>query len=509
VLGQEVDLAVLIAVAGDEQAVLDSVEAAVAAGFVVEPDTTRLRFTHALVRETLYAGIARARRARWHAGAAAALEKLRPADVAAIAHHLLLAADQAPADRVAHYATAAAELAEARSAPHEAARLWEAAVTAHTDGRARLTAVMGLVRALAVTGELGRARAERAAAVETAEATGDPLLTAAVLGAFDVPAIWTTNDDDALSARLVAAAERTLAVLPAGHDEARARLLITIAMERRADVGGRGSAAAVEAEALARTLGDPTLLAYAVNGRYLQTFHRAGLADERARLGAELVELAGGDDGMVTFAVLGHLILVQSHAALADLPAADRHAAAADELAERYDLPLVGVFTEWYAALRLAILGRPAAAAYRAAAARLAGAGMPGVERGLLPLALLSIGQPPADADWGPYAPWTTPAGPIPDSPRDLLFEVRTCLHARRVLAAGDRETVARLYAELLPAEHELTAGSGLVSLGPAAAYLAELAAALGDDAAAGRHRARADAVLAKIDMVQPRGAGY
>jgi DNA-binding SARP family transcriptional activator len=505
VLGQDVELAVLIAVAGDEQAVLDSVEAAVAGGFVVEPDATRLRFTHALVRETLYDGIARARRTRWHAAAAEALADLRPADVAAIAHHLLLAEDQAPADRVAHYATAAAELAEARSAPHEAARWWQAAVDAHTEVRARLTAVMGLVRALAVTGSLGRARAERAAAADAAEAIGDPVLTADVLGAFDVPAIWTTNDDDALSARLVAAARRTLAALPVRCEEARARLLITIAMERR----GTGGREAEQAEAYARRVGDPMLLAYALNGRYMQTFHRAGLAAERARLGAELVELAGRHDGMVAFAVLGHLILVQSHAALADLAAADRHAAAADELAERHDLPLVGVFTEWYAALRLAITGRPAAAAYRAAAVRLADAGMPGVERGLLPLALLSIGHPPADADWGPYAPWTTQDGPIPDSPRDLLFEVRTCLHARRAVAAGDRATMKRLYEELLPAAHELAAGSGLVSLGPNARYLAELAAALGDDAAAARHRAQSDTIVAKIDTVQPRVTGY
>lgn len=510
VLGQDVELDVLIAVAGDEQAVLDSVEAAVAAGFVVELDANRLRFTHALVRETLYDGIVRARRARWHAATAAVIEKLRPDDVAAIAHHLLLAEGQAPADRVAHFAAAAAQLAEARSAPHEAARLWRATVDALTDVRARLTAVMGLVRALAVIGELGEARRHRAAAATTAEALGDPVLTATVLGAFDVPAIWTTNDDDALSARLVAAAERTLAALPAGHDVSRARLLVTIAMERRADAGSRGGDAALEAEAIARRVGDPTLLAYALNGRYMQTFQRAGLAPERARLGAELVELAARHDGMVTFAVLGHLILVQSSAALGDLPAADRHATAADELAERHDLPVVGVFTEWYAALRLAITGRPSATAYRAAAARLAGAGMPGVEHGLLPLALLCVGQPPADADRGPYEPWTRPTGAIPDSPRDLLFEVRTCLHATHALATGDKETMARLYSELLPAAGELAgAGSGLVTLGPTAGYLAELADALGRPEAAAKHRRDAEALTAKIGVVQPRGTGY
>ncbi|NEB14582.1 hypothetical protein G3I32_38125, partial [Streptomyces coelicoflavus] len=63
------------------------------------------------------------------------------------------------------------------------------------------------------------------------------------------------------------------------------------------------------------------------------------------------------------------------------------------------------VFTAWYRALREAVSadvsgGSPEAsggshdsaeAAYRSAAARLDGAGMPGLERGLLPLALLGL----------------------------------------------------------------------------------------------------------------------
>jgi hypothetical protein len=91
--------------------------------------------------------------------------------------------------------------------------------------------------------------------------------------------------------------------------------------------------------------------------------------------------------------VLGRLVLLQASAALADLEAAGRHAEAADRLAERHDLPLVGVFTTWYAALRLAVLGRTdeARTAYRTAAARLGGTGMPGVEDGILPLALLCL----------------------------------------------------------------------------------------------------------------------
>ncbi|MEC3981296.1 BTAD domain-containing putative transcriptional regulator [Amycolatopsis sp. H20-H5] len=515
ILGPEVDLDVLIPLAGDEGEVLDSIEAALLAGFLVEPDTGGLRFAHALVHETLLDDVPRARRARWHAAAAEIVEGLRPGDVETIAHHYLRAESQATAARAAHYAQAAAERAERRFAPHEAARRWRETIAAldragNGDARARLTAVTGLIRALAVSGNLAQARHHRAEAVTVAESLHDPVLTAGVIGSFEVPAIWTANDDEALSARLVAAAERTLAALPADHQADRARLLITIAMERRADDSARGSRAAGEAETIARSLGDPLLLAFALNGRFLQTFHRAGLAPQRAAIGEELLDLATRHGGLVTFEVLGHLILVQARAALADLAAADRHAAAADRLAERYELPLVGVFTSWYAALRLAATGRTdeARAAYRAAAARLTGTGMPGVEDGILPLALLCLGdRPGANDDWGPYAPWARPlvllaegkrdpALTVPDSPRDLLFEARGCLHAIAAIEAGDGPAMERLYAALLPAAGELAgAGSGLLTLGPVARHLGDLAAALGRPGQAAEHYRQAQAI--------------
>jgi DNA-binding SARP family transcriptional activator len=501
VLGAEVDLDLLIALAGDEEGVLSTVEEAVTTGFLEESDADRLRFAHALVLDTLYGDLPRARRARWHATAAEILERTRPGDVETIARHFVRAESRSTAGRAAHYARAAAERAE----PHAAAHWWREVIAAldrsgEADARARLDALMGLVRALAVTGNLAQARQLRAEALDRADAIGDPELTAGVLGAFDVPAIWTTNDDEALSRRVVASAEATLAALPAGRDAERARLLVTIAMERRADVAGRGREAAEEAEAIARGLDDPRLLAYALNGRFMQTFHRAGLAPERARVGRELVALAASQP---TFEVLGHLILVQANAALADLAGADEHAAAADRLAERHGLPVVGVFTDFYRALRLTATGRTAEAetAYRVVAARLPDTGMSGVEQGILPLALLSLGV--AVDGSGPYEPWTRPvtllargdreqalaaALTVPESPRDLLFEARTCLHATVAVHTGHRPLLERLYHQLLPAAGELAAGSGLVTFGPVARHLGDLARALGRSREAAEH---------------------
>ncbi|SDO45635.1 AfsR/SARP family transcriptional regulator [Geodermatophilus sp. DSM 45219] len=494
VLGPEPDVELLAALAGDEDAVLGSVEAALLAGFLEEAGADRLRFSHALVQETLYADVPGPRRARWHAAAGRWLAGSRPGDVEAVAHHLVAAGERANPAEVAAAARAAAERAERRTAVSAAARLWQAVLDALDragggDARERLVALTGLVRTLAVGGRLDLARQHRAAAVEVAEAVGDPVLTARVLGAFDVPAVWTTNDDEALSAHLVAVAERALAGLPPGHAAERARLLATVAMERRADPGPRGGAAAREAERIARRLGDRRLLAVALDGRFLQTFGRAGLAPERAAVGEQLVELAAGSPGLVPFEVLGHLVTLQARAALADLDAADRSAAAVDALAREHDLPLAGAFTGGYAALRLAVAGRgdEAAAAYRAAAARLRGTGMTGVEEGLLPLALACLDAPDVVAP-----------GRVDPAPGHL-YEARGCLAALAAVRSGDRRAAERLYTDLLPAAGELAAGSGLVCPGPVALYLGLLAGALGrrDDAAA--HLSAAAALADRI----------
>ncbi|MBI0296856.1 winged helix-turn-helix domain-containing protein [Streptomyces sp. PRKS01-29] len=398
-----------------------------------------------------------------------------------------------------------------------AAQVWADATAAYdrtvaSGARTRLESTAALLRDLSMTGGGGllTARRQRVAAVAAAAELGDPELTARVIGAYDVPAIWTRLDDPEQAASIVGTAERTLAALaaasgPTGQDAIRARLLATIAVESRGGRSERGRQAARQAEEIARRLDDPGVLAFALNGVFMQSFERAGLAPRRDATGAELIALSARH-GLVAFEVLGHLIRLQARSALGDFATADRHAAAAERLGERHERPLVGVFTAWYRALRLAATGRAdeaeAEAAYRDAAARLDGAGMPGLERGLLPLALLCLrverGRPaPTDPglDWGPYAPWARPLvllaqdrrakaaaalRTVPEPPRDLLLEALWCLTGRAAIAVGDRETIARAHAALAPAAAELAgAGSGLLTLGPVSRHLADLAEAL------------------------------
>ncbi len=530
-IGPAVDLDVLTALTGDEDAVLEAVDAGVAAGFLVggalegqgagqgAGEGERVEFAHALVRETLYRDLSAPRRARLHTAVAELLEDLRPDSVEAIAHHYLGAGTREVAARAADFAARAASRAENAFAPHEAVRLWGAALDAYDRGG-------GGAEALAA-----------------AEKTGDPELTARVIGAFDVPGIWARNDDEALSRRIVAAALRTLDALPDDGTPARratrSRLLSTVGMETRGSRTERGAEAAREAERLARAVGeaagagevgagagageeaDPAagtaaaeaaprggadsaaLLAFALNARYLHTFHRPGLGPERARIGEELTTLAARHD-LVAFEVLGHLMLLQAHSALADFDRADGHAAAVDRLAERHGLPLAGVFTEWYAALRAAVAGRvpEAEAGCRAAAARMRGGGMSGMEgegegeggAGLLELALLCLrvqsGGASAEADADAES-----AHPLA---YDQLLEARLCLRARAALRSGAAppDVLDGLYRELLPAGGELAgAGSGVLTLEPVALYLGDLAAALGRPDAAARHHRQARAV--------------
>lgn len=394
-----------------------------------------------------------------------------------------------------------------------AAQVWAQASASYASmvparARTRLESTAGLMRDLAVTGGGGleAARRHRAAAVTAAEQLGDPELTARVIGVYDVPAVWTRSDDPAQADRLVGAAERTLLHLPPGAPEAaRARLLATVAVESRGTLpeGTRALQAAHQAVQSARRLEDANLLVFALNGLFMQTFERAGLATRRAEIGAEITEVAARH-GLFTYEVLGRLIRLQAHCATADFTAADRYAAAADALAERHELPLVAVFTTWYRALRTATTEPPqfGESAYRAAAKSLEGTGMPGLERGLPPLALLCLrlhhGLPvTADphTDWGPYEPWVRPllllaegrdrdaAGllaSVPSPPGDLLYEALWSLLARAAIQVDDRPLMRRAQRALEPARGELAgAASGLLTAGPVADHLDALAAAL------------------------------
>ena len=127
VAGREFDLDLVEALTElDEERALEAIEAAVVAGLVVEDEQAvgRYRFAHALVGETLYGQISRARRARLHARVGQALLDLHgpdhPDHVLELARHWWAAVPVTGAEAALPYVLAAADHAMARLAYEQA-----------------------------------------------------------------------------------------------------------------------------------------------------------------------------------------------------------------------------------------------------------------------------------------------------------------------------------------------------------------------------------------------------
>jgi len=393
----------------------------------------------------------------------------------------------------------------------DTARVFTAAATAYEraaggGSRARLESAVSLLRSLAVTGGAGltAAREQRLATITAAEKLGDPVLTARVIGSYDVPGVWARSDDPEQAAHVVAAARRALAALPDGNDSVRCRLLAVVAMESRGTRDRAAMDAAAESERLARALDDPALLAHALSGVFMQSFHRCGLAPERDSIGREILGLARRH-ALVNFEVLGHLIRMQALGGLGHFDDADHQADAVEALGALHERPLVTPFVTWYRAMRRAASGIPwreAESAYRSASASLEDAGMTGVDRGILPLAVLCLRvwqkrpiEFDRDTDWGPYAPWARPlllladgrreqaaaaARSLPDPPADHLAEALWALAATAAVEVHDTALMRRSHAALAPAAGQIAgAAAGLLTAGPVDDYLAMLSGEL------------------------------
>lgn len=354
-------------------------------------------------------------------------------------------------------------------------------VTAVTGARSQLESVTKVLPLLAVSGSVQFAADQRMSAIAAAEQFGDPELAARVIGGFDVPGSWTRSDDPARSAAIVDAALRTITALPPEtSDRVRARLLATVAMESRGTANRLAEAA--EAERIARRLGDPALLCFALSARYLQTFDTAGRAGSREILGSEIIDLAVAAE-LPTFEIQGRLIRMQALCALDDISAASDEADRIDVLAARFDRPLASVFTTWF---RWVFTQGPPP---------LEGSEMPGFRTGLHELAEIAAavraGTELPDGQFGPYEPWVRPLllarsgrqeeavaalGAFPDPPQDLMLELSWFLIGLAAIDCGHQSAGRRAYDALLPAAGERSGGSGAVDLGPISSLLTELA---------------------------------
>ncbi|XVQ82174.1 BTAD domain-containing putative transcriptional regulator [Microbispora siamensis] len=518
VVGRDFDPAVVAEVSRAE--VCDLLDRAAQAGVLVVHGA-RMAFAHDLVRETLVGRVPPLRKAAIHREAMAVLASRPGTDVAVIAHHAVQAGSAAYGEAV-RWARAAAEQAGLRLAYEEAATWWDRAIKAHDasagDPGTHVELLLRQVRALLEAGDaIGARRARTRALLVAGRAEGLEDLTARALTALDAPALWTLRDPyEAVESQLVYQFETALRDLPAADSPLRVRLLGGLAQELYDGTDDpRRHVLSAEAVRMARRLGDPHLLMWALNARQLslpQPLHTAELLE----IGDELKELARCTR-TPGFELLAHMIHKHQRLEMFDVAGADRAAAHCDALLERLELPWPRFQHTLWRGARLALAGRfdDAEAAYEEAARQARRIGMwyaqAVVAAGRLMLryhqGAMSDAGPLIDALAGIHptldhdarvlqlcaqdrldeAERTTVSG-WPTPPVDWSWLTMTCLQGAAQAAVGDAGACHHSYRKLLPYSGRITFGSAIAALGPVDWFLALLASAVGDRQAAARH---------------------
>ncbi|MGZ4712127.1 MAG: ATP-binding protein [Acidimicrobiia bacterium] len=347
VIGRDFDLGLLAAIVpGGEDAALDGIEAAETSGLVVPVPgrAASYRFSHALVRTTLYDELTTSRRLRLHRDVGRALVARPDADarLPELARHFSEAAALGEVDRAIEFCTRAAEAARAELAFEEAAAHYERALgaldLAETDDPVRrCDLLLARGRALLAVAD-SRAVGSFAAAAEVARGVGDPLrLADAALGAMD-DADRRNYEVDVEAAGL---AEEALAALPESARDRRALVMAKLArLLMHSDQAVRRGALVDGALELARQDDDPAVLGQVL---FLQQwgydFRDPGLYDRYMGEGTELAGIATmlGDPEML-FEAHGHRLL--GEVMLGDRDAADADLVAIEELAQRLRQPV-------------------------------------------------------------------------------------------------------------------------------------------------------------------------
>ena len=318
VLGREFGVRELAALAEmDDRDVLDALDEAIAARVVSEvPSIGRLRFSHALIRETLYEALGANQRREAHLRAGEILERIYAADprghLAELAHHFFAALPAGDSSRAVEYGKRAGDHAVAQLAFEEAARLYALALSASglrrgDDEEERCTLLVALGDAQARGGDEPAARQAFLDAAEIASGAGLPILQAQAALGYGGRMVWARAYDDP---HLIPLLEAALEALPDNAAGLRARLMARLAgalrdhrpRERRASLSGR----AVE---IARSLGDPATLAYTLDGHQGAILWPETPA-ERLEIADEILALAEqvGDDERATSGRLYRLL---------------------------------------------------------------------------------------------------------------------------------------------------------------------------------------------------------
>ena len=315
VIGREFDAALLEQVVGlDEDRFLAGLEEALAAGLIDEAPRPQGRyvFAHTLIRETLYEGMSRPRRARIHRRVGLAVEASGPQRHAnALAHHFTQAAEPEDADRAIRYALQASEEATRMLAHEQAAEHYAAAIELldrfHPEARGqRCRLLLDLGEALVRSGERHRGwgifREAAALAAELGDAEG---LARAGVGASR----RYVQPPGVIDEELIAMLEQALEMTPREPSVTRVLLLTRLSgalyySERRDQM----RRLAAEATVLAAELGEPLAAALAAAARR-RAYWGPGHLERRLADSTQLLR-AAREAGDMDLTLQGHAWLV-------------------------------------------------------------------------------------------------------------------------------------------------------------------------------------------------------
>src|SRR5262245_26818125 len=345
-IGVEIPVAVLAEATGQPaMQVLAALEEPLAARLATEVrgDPGRCRFTHALVREVLYEALGPARRATLHRAIGEALERLHGGldgpHLDELAHHFACAAPGGSVEKAVEYCTCAAVRAMDRYGFDESARHYERALALlpGTQQRRRGELLLGHARARKIAGDPHAAVQSFFEAAALAQRLGDAtLLAEAALRERLWWAVTSHADDQRAMALLEEAVARLGEQDPPLRAAGRAQLATGMAYaEGQLD---RAVTLAADAVAMARRLGDPSLLVVCLVQEHDVRQHPDGLARRREIV----VEL----DRFATAAARADLdCLVQwmraiDHLEVGDRAGAEPHIVACHRLADELRQPL-------------------------------------------------------------------------------------------------------------------------------------------------------------------------
>jgi DNA-binding SARP family transcriptional activator len=303
-----------------------------------------LRFSHALIRDSLYGDLGTTERLRLHRRALDALEELYgrgpEPHLAELAYHAFEAAPAGDVDEAVIYARRAAEQAAGLLAYEEATRLYEMALAAldiepGADESQRCELLLVLGDAQARGGDLPAAQKTFLAAANLARRLDVPeRLAQAALG-YGSRWIWFRAGKDK---RLIPLLEDALATLPEGDSQLRAMLLARLAGALRDHpVPERRASLTQQALEIARRLNEPHTLAIAIGGKY-SAFSWPRDTEAWLAMARELVRL-GNQIGDKEQAFFGHFHAFGALMAKGDIPAAEQQFQSMSQLAAELRQP--------------------------------------------------------------------------------------------------------------------------------------------------------------------------